>query len=87
MNKTFRLRLRSNFLEYRCEANTRAYNAQRNLCVSLVRDANFDNLDHTKIPDDTFQKIITPFFINKRINKEYITLPEKGVTLLNSQKP
>ena len=45
MNKTIlkpiikRTTLRNNFLKYRCEANNRAYNAQRNLCVSLVRKA------------------------------------------------
>ena len=45
MNKTIlkpiikRTTLRNNFLKYRCGTNNRAYNAQRNLCVSLVRKA------------------------------------------------
>ena len=60
MNKTIlepimeRTRLRNNFSKYSYEANKRAYNAQRNLCASLVRKVKkeyFDNLDHKKITD------------------------------------
>ena len=32
-------RLRNNFSKYRRDANKRAYNAQKNLCVSQVRKA------------------------------------------------
>ena len=57
--------LRNNFLKHWCEANKKAYNAQRNLYVSLVREANkeyFDNLDHKKVTDNkTFWKTISPF--------------------------
>ena len=44
-------RLRNNFLKYKCEANNRAYNAQKNICASLMRKAkqdDFDNLNHKK---------------------------------------
>ena len=32
-----RARLKNKFIKYRCESNKRAYNAQRNLSVSVVR--------------------------------------------------
>ena len=32
-----RIRLKNKFIKYRCKGNKRAYNAQRNLFVSLVR--------------------------------------------------
>ena len=96
MNKTIvktvttRARLRNNFFKNTYEANKRAYNAQRNLCVSLVRKAKkeyFNTLDHKKITDNkTFWKTKTPCFTDKRINKESIILVENGKTLSNSQK-
>ena len=50
----------------------------------------FENFDHKKITDDkSFWKTIKPFFINKGINKESITLVENGETpetLSNCQK-
>ena len=48
-------RLRNNYLKNRCDANRKAYNAQRNLCVSLVREAKLDHynkLDHKKVSDN-----------------------------------
>ena len=39
-----RTRLKNKFIKYRCERNKRAYNAQRNLCVSLVRKAKKNTL-------------------------------------------
>ena len=39
-----RTRLKNKFIKYRCERNKRVYNAQRNLCVSLVRKAKKNNL-------------------------------------------
>ena len=35
-------RSRNNYLKNRCDANRKAYNAQRNLSVSLVRKAKLD---------------------------------------------
>ena len=50
-----RTRLKNEFIKYRREGNKRAYNAQRNLCVSLVRKAEkdyFDNIDLRNVTDN-----------------------------------
>ena len=36
-------RLRNDYLKNRCDVNKKAYDAQRNLCVSLARKAKFDH--------------------------------------------
>ena len=49
-----RTRLRNNYLKHRCDANRKAYNAQRSLCFSLERKANLDyynKLNHKKVSD------------------------------------
>ena len=48
-------RLKNKFIKYRCERNKRAYNAQINLCVFLLRKAKkeyFDNLDLSNVTDN-----------------------------------
>ena len=59
---------------------TRAYNAQRNLCVSLVRTAKkeyFDNLDLRNVADNkTFWKTVKPFFTDKGMNHDKTILVE-----------
>ena len=84
-----RTRLRNNFLKHRCEANKRTYKTQRNLWVSLVKKTKkeyFDNFDHKKITDNKISwKTTRPFFTNKGINKESITLVQNGETLSTAQ--
>ena len=72
MNKTIsreimkRKRLRNKFLRKRTEANRRAYNIQRNYCVSLRRKIKRDyysNLNHKQFTDNkNFWKTAKPFF-------------------------
>ena len=50
-----RKRLRNNYLKNRCDGNRKAYNAQRNLCISLVIKPKLDyykRLKHKKVSDD-----------------------------------
>ena len=75
-----RTRLTNKFIKYRCERNKRAYNAQRNLCVSLVRKAKqeyFDNHDLRNVTDKKkFWKTESPFFTDKGMNRGKIILME-----------
>ena len=74
MNKTIcteitkRTRMRNKFLRERTEANRRAYNIQRNYCVSLIRKTKRDcysNLNHKQVTDKNFWKTVQPFFSDK----------------------
>ena len=73
-------RLKNKFIRYPCERNKRAYNVQRNLCVSLVRTAKkeyFDNLDLRNVTDNKkVWKIVKPLFTDKGINHDKIILVE-----------
>ena len=73
-------RLKNKFIKYRCEGNKRPYNAQRNLCVSLVRKAKkyyFDNLDLRNVTDNkTSWKTVKPLFTDKVMNHDKIILVE-----------
>ena len=75
-----RTRLKNKFIKYRCERNEKAYNAQRNLCISLVRKAKkeyFDNLDLRNVTDNKkFWKTVKPFFTDKGMNHDKIILVE-----------
>ena len=75
-----RTRLKNKFIKYRCERNKRAYNAQRNLCVSLVRKAKkeyFDNLDLRNVTDNKkLWETVKPFFTDKGMNHDKIILVE-----------
>ena len=85
-----RTRLKNKFIKYRCERNKRAYNAQRNLCVSLVRKAKkeyFDNLDLRNITDNKkFWKIVKPFFTDKGMNHDKIILVEDDEIILENEQ-
>ena len=91
MNKTIsrkimkRTRMRNKFLRERTEANRMAYNIQRNYCVSLIRKTKRDyysNLNHKQLTDNkNFWKTVKPFFTDKGVNNEKITLTENGETL------
>ena len=80
-NKFFR----NKFLKERTEANRRAYNVQRNYCVSLIRKTKRDyysNLNHKQVNDNkNFWKTVKPFFTDEGVNNEKMTLVENGETL------
>ena len=75
-----RTRLKNEFIKHRCERNKRAYNAQRQLRVSLVRKARkeyFDNLDLRHVTDNkNFWETVKPLFTDKEMNHDKIILVE-----------
>ena len=83
-------RLRNNYLKNRWDANKRAYNAHRNLCISLIRKAKlkcFHKLNHKKVSDNnTFWKTIKPFFTDKGVNHHRILLVEENETILDNNE-
>ena len=76
-----RSRLRNKFLNTKSDIDRKAYNAQRNLCVTLIRQAKkrfFSNLDTCDITDNkTFWKTVKPFLTDKVKIKSKITLIER----------
>ena len=76
-----RSRLRNKFLNTKSDIDCKAYNAQRNLCVTLIRQAKkqfFSNLDTRDITGNkTFWKTVKPFLTDKVKIKSKITLIEK----------
>ena len=83
-----RTRLKNNYLKNWCDANRKAHNAQRNLCVTLVRKAKLDyynKLNHKKVSDNkTFWKTVKPFFVDKGVNHDRILLVEENETISNN---
>ena len=76
-----RSRLRNKFLNSKNDTDRKAYNAQRNLCVNLIRQAKkqfFGNLKTQDVTDNkTFWKTVKPFLTDKVQTKSKITLIEK----------
>ena len=76
-------RLRNKFLNTKSDIDRKAYNKQRNLCVSLIRleKKNFFNNIITRgiIVNKTFWKTIKPFFTDEIQTKSKITLIEENV--------
>ena len=64
-----RSRLRNKFLNTKSDIDRKAYNKQRNLCVSLIRREKknfFDNISTHDITDNkTFWKKVKPLFTYK----------------------
>ena len=64
-----RSRLRNRFLKTRSNEDKKAYNTQRNYCLTLVRKAKkdyYNNLEHQNVTDNKiFGKSIKSFFLNK----------------------
>ena len=64
-----RSRLRNGFLKTRSNEDKKAYNTQRNYCLTLVRKAKkdyYNNLEHQNVTDNKiFGKSIKSFFLNK----------------------
>ena len=66
--------MRNKFLREKTEANSRAYNIQRNYCVSLIRKTKRDyysNLKHNQVTG---------------VRNEKITMIENGETLSKKEK-
>ena len=83
-----RSRLRSKFLKTKTDANRKAYNKQRNYCVSLFRKQKksfFNNLDTKKIVDNKrFWRTVKPFFSDKNRVKNKITLIEEKTNIVSN---
>ena len=74
--------LRNKFLNTKSDIDRKAYNKQRNLCVSLIRSEKknfFSNINTSDITDKTFWKTVKPFFTDKMKTKSKITLIEKKI--------
>ena len=74
--------IKTKFLKSRSESDKKAYNKQRNKCVSLLRKtkkAYYSNLNVKDVVDNKkFWKTIKSFFSDKSNNFENISLIEKG---------
>ena len=85
-----RTRLRHKFLSSRSIEDRKAYNKQRNYCVSLIRKVKkgyFNNLDYKKIIDNkSFWKYVKPLFTGKNARSNKITLVEDNSILENNDK-
>ena len=85
-----RSRLRNKFLNTKSDIDRKAYNKQRNLCVSLIRSEKknfFSNINTCDITDNkTFWKTVKPFFTDKIKTKSKITLIEKKVVSQEGQE-
>ena len=85
-----RSRLRNKFLNTKSDIDRKAYNKQRNLCVSLIRREKknfFNNISTRDITDNkTFWKTVKPLFTDKVQTKSKITLIEKKVASREGQE-
>ena len=76
-----RSRLRNKFVNTKSDFDHKAYNTQRNLCVSLIRQAKkqfFSNLNtNVATKNKTFWKTLKPFLLDKVKTKSKITLIDK----------
>ena len=85
-----RSKLRKKSLKSRSESDKKAYNKQRNKCVSLLRKtkkAYYSNLNVKDVVDNKkFWKTIKSFFSDKSNNFENISLIEKGNLLTDDFK-
>ena len=85
-----RSRLRNKFLNTKSDIDRKAYNKQRNLCVSLIRSEKknfFSNIDTSDITDNkTFRKTVKPFFTTTIKTKSKITLTEKNIVSQEGQE-
>ena len=80
-----RSQLRNKFLYSKSDVDRRAYNKQRNLCVSLIRKEKksfFSNLNKKDINDNkTFWKTVKPLFTEKvKINSKITLIEEKVIS-------
>ena len=75
-----RSRLRNYFFKHKMGSSRTAYKKQQNLCTSLLRKSktsSFQNLDSKIVSDNrTFQKSVSPLFLNKAKSNEKVILVE-----------
>ena len=75
------LRPRNKFLNTKSDTDRKAYNKQRNLCVSLIRsekESFFSNINTSDITDSKiYWKTVKPYFTDKIKTNSKITLIEK----------
>ena len=80
-----RPKLRKKFLKSRSESDKKAYNKQRNKCVSLLRKTRKAYYSNVNVKDvvgnKKFWKTVKSFFSDKLNNFENISLIEKGTLL------
>ena len=85
-----RSRLRNKFLNTKSDIDRKAYNKQRNLCVSLIRSEKknfFSNINTSDITDNkTFWQTVKPVFTDKIKTKSKITLIEKNIVSQEGQE-
>ena len=78
-----RTRLRNIFLKEKSLEPKKAYNKQRNICVSMVKKAkkeHFQNINLSEITDNKkFWKTVSPLFGNIVKTNQQINLIEKNV--------
>ena len=83
-----RSKLRKKFLKSRSKSDKKAYNKQRNKCVSLLRKTKktyYLNLNVKDVVDNKFWKTKS-FFSDKSDNFENISLIEKANLLTNDSE-
>ena len=85
-----RSRLRNTFLNTKSDIDRKAYNKQRNLCVSLIRSEKknfFSNINASDTTDNkTFWKTVKPFLTDKIKTKSKIMLIEKKIVSQGGQE-
>ena len=81
-----RSRLSNKFLRSRSEENKKAYNEQRNRCVTLVRNpkkSHYSNLDIKDVYDNKkFWKIVKPLFSDSKVtpNENIMLVDNNNIT-------
>ena len=84
-----RSRLRNKFLHSKSDIDRKAYNKQRNICVTLIRQEKknfYSNLNMRDVTDnEMFWKKVRPLFTDKIQTKSKITLIEKNVLKENGK--
>ena len=84
-----RSRLRNKFLHSKSDIDRKAYNKQRNICVTLIRQEKknfYSNLNMRDVIDNKmFWKKVRPLFTDKIQTKSKITLIEKNVLKENGK--
>ena len=72
--------LRNKFLNTKSDINRKAYNKQRNICATLIRQKKknfYSKLNILIINNKTFWKKVKTFFTDKILTKSKMTLIEK----------
>ena len=85
-----RSKLRNNFQRHRANEYVKKYSKQPNYCVSLLRRIKknyYSNINEKNITDNKkFWKTVTPFFLDKILSNEKITLMENDKVINNDNE-